>query len=257
MLGKLLKYELKATGRTFLPLYGAILVIAAINRVTLLGDGLSFLDNFRNIMMLVLFSLFVALGVMTLVVLIQRFNKNLLGDEGYLMFTLPVKAHSLISSKLIVTLIWSIGSGIVAILTFLILVPDSQFWADIPEAIRLLMNEIGNPDLHRAIFIMCEMVVLGIVGYIGQILIIYGSLATTQIAKFNKHRIPAAFITFFIINTLISWLTVKVAEAFGNSMATLPELTTLMGYGIVWHIILAVVLFAGTNYILKKHLNLN
>ena len=32
MLGKLLKYEIKSTARTFLPLYGMILLVALINR---------------------------------------------------------------------------------------------------------------------------------------------------------------------------------------------------------------------------------
>ena len=36
----------------------------------------------------------IAAFVITLIVIIQRFYKNLLTDEGYLMFTLPVKAHS-------------------------------------------------------------------------------------------------------------------------------------------------------------------
>ena len=32
MLGKLLKYETKATARIFLPLYGALVLLAVINR---------------------------------------------------------------------------------------------------------------------------------------------------------------------------------------------------------------------------------
>ena len=33
MLGKLLKYEFKATGRVFLPMFGALLIISVINRL--------------------------------------------------------------------------------------------------------------------------------------------------------------------------------------------------------------------------------
>ena len=35
MLGKLLKYEFKATGRLVLPLYGALLVFGLINKIFL------------------------------------------------------------------------------------------------------------------------------------------------------------------------------------------------------------------------------
>ena len=86
MLGKLIKYEFKATGRTFLPLYGAILLVALIQRF--LGrnnkgvfEELNTLGNFTN---LALVGLFIALVVITLIVTIQRFQKNLLSDEGYL-----------------------------------------------------------------------------------------------------------------------------------------------------------------------------
>ena len=33
MLGKLLKYEIKATGRIFLPIYLALILLAGINRI--------------------------------------------------------------------------------------------------------------------------------------------------------------------------------------------------------------------------------
>jgi hypothetical protein len=56
---------------------------------------------------------------MTLIVLIQRFYKNLLGDEGYLMFTLPVQSWSHILSKLAVSMLWTVVSGGVALCSIL------------------------------------------------------------------------------------------------------------------------------------------
>ena len=38
MLGKLMKYEFKAMGRIFLPLFGALLVASAINRLFIALD---------------------------------------------------------------------------------------------------------------------------------------------------------------------------------------------------------------------------
>lgn len=105
MLGKLIKYEFKACGRTFFPLYIGILVLAAINglcnnyNIFSIGDNgtsLSFsIENVQGILMLVLFALFVALFVLTILLTIQRFKKNLLDEEGYLMFTLPVSTKVL------------------------------------------------------------------------------------------------------------------------------------------------------------------
>lgn len=97
MLRKLLKYEFKATARTMVPLY---IVLIAFSLFHLVINPLDVLESTGNtsirtiiamldIMLYVV--LIVGLSIMTLVIMIQRFYKNLLGDEGYLMFTLPVK----------------------------------------------------------------------------------------------------------------------------------------------------------------------
>ncbi|MEG2407137.1 MAG: ABC-2 transporter permease, partial [Clostridiales bacterium] len=118
MLGKLLKYELKSTARTFIPLYAAILVVAIVNGFTVGTE----MFEIQGIATLILGGLMVALFVITIVVIIQRFKKNLLEDEGYLMFTLPVSPKMLVLSKYIVSLIWAILSGIVAVGAFLLVI---------------------------------------------------------------------------------------------------------------------------------------
>ncbi len=102
MLGKLVKYELKACGRIFVPLYISILVVAAI--IGMFSN--TQILQVPTILMFVLMALFIALVVMTVVLILQRFKKNLLEDEGYLMFTLPVSTKSLILSKYLTSLIY-------------------------------------------------------------------------------------------------------------------------------------------------------
>lgn len=95
MLGKLLKYEFKASARLFLLLYGALLLVTIINSVLLrIGDNLSeanwVYSLAQGIVMFSYIMLILAVAITTIVVIIMRFYKNLMGDEGYLMFTLPV-----------------------------------------------------------------------------------------------------------------------------------------------------------------------
>ena len=76
MLGKLMKYEFKACGRIFFPLYLVILILSAINGVNLgvnfkneLVDGIpmdSSAYNIQTILTFVLFALFIALFVITI-----------------------------------------------------------------------------------------------------------------------------------------------------------------------------------------------
>ena len=111
MLGKLMKYELKACGRIFVPLYVAILVVAAI--IGVFSNTESF--QVASILIFILMALFIGLMVVTIVLIIQRFKKSLLEDEGYLMFTLPVSIKNLILSKYLTSLIYIILSTIITI----------------------------------------------------------------------------------------------------------------------------------------------
>lgn len=260
MLGKLLKYELKATSRTFIPLYGALLLVALINN--LLSKS-SF--NFGStIALILLVGLFMALGIATLVLLIQRFNKNLLGDEGYLMFTLPVKPYALILSKLIITVFWGMISVLVGILTFILLFAGLNF-SFFTEFLTVLFTEMDiiaqsfstamqDEFFRQGLTILFSTFFIGILGYIGSILDIYLSLSIAQLPAFSKHRGVASFAAFFVIN-LILQITVSLII---SGLVGYPELSVNALLGIVFAVTLAIdlMLFFATNYILSKHLNL-
>ena len=93
MLGKLIKYEFKSLLRIFLPLYAVMIALSSVIPTT---------DTFNDVGAFVVFalvvistSIFIGLAIFT----ILRFNSSLFGDEGYLMFTLPVKVETIILSK--------------------------------------------------------------------------------------------------------------------------------------------------------------
>jgi len=124
MLGRLLKYEFKAMGRVMLPLYGAWLAISV-----LLGFVIRF-DSGRNSSMVGIFSAIlgilyvvaiVAIVIVTLVMIVDRYSKNLLGREGYLMFTLPVTTGEHIWNKTISAALWTLFSYVVGVLSFILI----------------------------------------------------------------------------------------------------------------------------------------
>ena len=92
MVFKLLKYDFKSMLRVFVPLWLALLAVSAINHFSVSATS-SYADSLiwdmKAIAMLVFFGLIIAAGVLTAVLVIQRFYLGLLKDEGYLMFTLP------------------------------------------------------------------------------------------------------------------------------------------------------------------------
>ena len=79
MLGKLLKYELKSTAKFFVPMYFAILAITTLNSIFIRKNV--FMEA-QGIMNMVIGGLFIAITTLTIVIIVKRFKKNLLGDEG-------------------------------------------------------------------------------------------------------------------------------------------------------------------------------
>lgn len=261
MLGKLIKYEFKATGRTFVPLYGAILLVACVQRFfgrssQGVFEELNQLGDFTTI---ALVGLFMALSVLTLVVTIQRFQKNLLSDEGYLMFTLPVKARSLIIAKMIVAVTWVILSVVVGVVTFIILFATRAFWAQVgpvvSEFIAQMMIILQNETGRMGLFVIVQFMLAAFLIYIQFVVAIYLALAIGQFPSFQKYRTAASFIAFFVINMVINWITgMTMLTGLDTTMAINPTRSLFMGN--IMAAVLIVVMFEGTHYILKKHLNL-
>lgn len=255
MLGKLIKYEYKATARTFIPIYIALLLVAVINRVLRIGN----IDVAWGISMIVLVGLFIALGVLTIIVIVQRFNKNLLGDEGYLMFTLPVKSEQLIVSKLIISIVWTIVSGIIAFITFLILLGEVSLFNEllinrnmIWKGYTIIVQE--QMQVSSPILFIAMIGAISLLSYISFILEIYLSLAAAQLPIFNKNRVIVGFVAFFIINVVLSIgsqvLEIIIPDQMVNTFASSVTIMIITG------LIVCIILFIGIKWILDKHLNL-
>lgn len=266
MLGKLLKYEFKSTARIFLPLYAILLISAFVSG--LLNSkhpwGLA-----SNISQTIFFGLCVAVFVMTILILIQRFSKNLLQDEGYLMMTLPVKTHTLLFSKLIPAMVWSIASMFTGMLAFYLLFSADllftlNFWHDIftvffPAFWKLLSSIPGS--VYWALF---QSFLWGMLTLSAFILMVYLSLSTGQLPMVAKHRKLASFGTFLILYILNQVIVIKSIEIIDkihapNGYFFYQVIDTINGtMPIILCVVLAInmALFAGTNFILQKHLNL-
>ena len=267
MLGKLLKYELKATSRVFIPLYIAILVVSIVNGLSLNLEIL----NIQGLATIVLMCLFISLFVITIVVTIQRFNKNLLKDEGYLMFTLPVSSKHLVLSKYLTSLIWTFLSFVVAFLSFTIIfmIPTYKYFefSYFINEFNLLFSNMLNLNILGQFI---KIILLMIISYTIFIFNVYLALSVGQLPIFNRFRNVSSFIGFLVINLLISYAQNIVSlfvndasvniEAIDNINYAINSVASIVSKGlniaIVINIIIILVLFFATTYILDKKLNL-
>lgn len=275
MLGKLLKHEFKATARTMLPMFGVVLLLSLL-------ANLSFaqIADAENGALDILFGLFIfafflglfTMGVMAMVVMIQRFYKNVLGDEGYLTLTLPVNVHEIVWSKLIVSFVWFLATGLIAIGAVFIAV----FTLTYTELGEMFQNMPSFGEMLRLFFEKTSITPLQLTGAIAQFaaMIILSSLTTclhfyAAMAlghSFSNNKVLLSVVFFIAISFVFSFvssllgifveglaMTVTV-EAGSSVMTTLQELS--LG-SMIYTLIEGVILYLLTTYCLKHRLNLS
>ncbi|PKM87703.1 MAG: hypothetical protein CVU87_09105 [Firmicutes bacterium HGW-Firmicutes-12] len=265
MLSKLLKYEIKATGRIFLPLFLALLIFALITRL-ISPLGPEEWNTTAIISMIIYIIIMVGMFVTTLIMMIQRFYKNLLSDEGYLMLTLPVKPWKHIVSKLLVSMFWVVTSGIVAITSILIITLEIGEITKLAMQFRIIYHQ-ALADLGPSIYLLAFEIIIGIlIGLASCILIVYASIAIGHL--FSQHKMLASFGAFIGLTTLSQIFFMLISIVPGNfyfpnihitshdfiGMQTLIQLA--VAYGIILTGLLCAAYFAVTNFILSKRLNL-
>lgn len=260
MLVKLIKHELNATGRIFLPLYFIILLLSLVNRVlttiNIFNGPLNILRGFT----IAAYALsIVATLVVTFVIMIIRFYKNLMSDEGYLMFTLPVKSSQLISSKLIVSFLWNIVSIIVVGISLLIILGTSKNLEALRGFIDFALMGLKAGFGNKYLLLIVEFLIMMIVSLINQVLLIYVSIAIGHL--FNGHKVIGSFVSYIAITTIIQVLVTiilmiwaRIADSTLDGLEAIPEL--VFPFSIIFALICNVLFYYGTNYIFNRKLNL-
>lgn len=266
MLGKLMKYEFKATGRLLVPLYVALMIFAIINKL-FMGD-MSAIDSsstfgtFIQVTTMVIYVvIMVSIFIVTLFVIIQRYRTNLLGDEGYLMNTLPVKPWQNIMSKLLVASIWMILSVIMAMFSILILAYQKDMFSMISDMMSAFFKEAYSYIGSDVTIFSLEIILMMISGLVSSILIIYASVSIGNL--FAKSKILASFGAFIGLTTVSEITTNFVFNPIRDSLESLSiesfrntHLHYTLIFAIVASIIFSVVYFIISHYILTRKLNL-
>ena len=263
MLAKLLKYDFKAMFKIFLPLWGVLLVVSGINRL-FSGAGLDAeqgLGLVNSLMVLLYILLIVAVMVVTTVIIIARFYQGLLKDEGYLMFTIPVKPWQLLASKLISAMVISIISGVVALASVAIIAYFPEMGQVLAELWKMGMKNV--PNFLPLVILLVVSLFVGIICSVSQV---YASMAL-------GHRVGFAVLAFIVLSVI--WSTVgSVIGMFGypdltSTMISINEievsvdvagisnvLLTATVWGLILDVVRCVVHLGITNYILSRRLNL-
>ncbi len=264
MLGKLLKYEIRAMGRIMLPLYLVMIFAAglfAVNmRLGLSGTAKTVVEKFALITGFLFFAAILAVMVVMTLMVVQRFYRNLLGTEGYLMFTLPVTTLQHIVCKALTSLLWiviGIGAGVLSgFLMVGILSNIPEFMEELQEAWRMFFSTDG---LAVRIVLFAVLVIVGIVESVCKV---YAAMAAGH--QFSGHRILAsvgAYIVFGIVELILGTVFSADNKVFGGLVGSVGRAVGNIPNGSMLVFILValigVIVYGGLSwYLLDRRLNL-
>jgi len=265
MLGRLIKHELKATARYFLPLFLIAIVLTPITRFTLwIGNYPKILQFIPTVIVFVYVASLIMVASASILLIIYRFYKSMVTDEGYLMHTLPVSTESHIMSKLTVSSIWTISSWLVIFISL-----SGMFFTS--ERLSLLIDKLSyawfyiNTTINGSLVVLfiIEIIFLVILGIFTSPLIYYASIAIGQVI--SKNKILGSIIGYFIIQVvsqIIGVILMVPVGIYGDRVGDSADsiLSFFASFFFPATILLAVftqlVLFVITDYIFKKKLNL-
>ena len=267
MLKKCLKHEWKACWKNMALLNGAAIFMGALGGFGFLFSQLSELPDLLIVLYLFAYVLIViAASVMTQVLMIQRYYKNLFTDEGYLTNVLPVSATDHILSKMLVFGAWSILNALSVLASFaFLLLPSairyftmtfsdflSYLWAQITCVADAAFSLIGITNhIGMALF--------SIVGFFASlffgILLFYAAISIGSLV--SSHKILTAVLSYIGMTTVIQIFGgISIVRVFQDSTPT-AVVTTSSVSTLIITVVLCVVLFLICRYILSRRLNLS
>ena len=222
MTGKLIKYEFRSIIKQIGIVWIALPVTALLlsfsdwiisgnelmpERSGIFGDILLMVTSFLY------GGIFMAMAAITCLIVLMRFYKGLLRDEGYLMHTLPVKTWQLITAKGVVAACVVLGSILIAIFSIFMLNAIGGF-SDIGDMLAQIGNLYGE---HPVAFLYTlEILVIAIMAILKSIYQVYAAMSIGQLAP--KHRIAFSVLAYIGIGAVMMILFILLISFLGTDM---------------------------------------
>ena len=180
MLGKVLKYDLKALCRYLIPLYAVLFGLGIMIRLLGFFDNVSIIAIICGLMIVALVVLSCLSFVLNGIFSVKYYLENLFKDEGYLTHTLPVKKGTLLFSKVLASLVTFSMTALVLIISLIVAFYQKGLFVDVVKVLNL---SIYGMSVYEFLLFM---IVYGVIGYVATILMVYAAIAIGYSRSSNK-----------------------------------------------------------------------
>lgn len=264
MLGKLIKYDMKALNRFLLIIHIGVFVLCLPARFVIQHMMAQPETGILEILYMISILLFwVALPIATTLIVAVRFYKNLYSEEGYLTFTLPVTPGQHLLSKAISGTLWALIDPAVVFgaLIYVFWIPEISRNAG---ALKLAFEaEVLEHSISFEAF-MAVLVISVVISAVQSVASIYVCIVLGQL--FKNHRVLGAVVIYFAMTMVVQTIMTACIFAYGmiqSDAYTLQQssgaeqmigvLLIATGLSIVWTIVSYIVCYI----LMNKKLNLN
>ena len=267
MFSKLLKHEFRATARILLPVY-LLPVIAALLFTLFIRLAGSYESVALEIMSGLASTIYIitvfGAGIVTFVLMVYRFYKNYMTDEGYLMFTLPVTTDQLICSKLLAAFVWSLLSNAVVLLSLFIPAIGRGFWKDFTKTVADMLEFLLRDFTYAEIVGHgIRIIVLFALATVSGFLMVYAAISLGH--SFADHKILLS-VVFYIAFMIVLQIFFSFGGTFGiiglsesgilDGITFKGALNGLFITGLLTSLITGGIFYLVTHLMLRKRLNL-
>lgn len=271
MLGKLFKHEMKSYRFTM----GITFLIAVV--FTLCSKAMCMIpyqEDAKNLVqMICFFAFYYAIMFVTVVaqiLIVIRFYSTMVGDRGYLTWTLPAKSSTILWSKALAGGIWYGISLLVVALCYAFFVvgdywtEDMDMYGAMLDMFSEIFQEMGADLGVGMIPAVCLYIVACIIWSFASFMVIYMCIAVGQL--FGKWRILASIGVYLLLMFAVQVIAIVLVFAFTFIGVGVVDAIEIVNPVVVLNIALAIFVllgiagytgtFAITNSIFKKRLNL-
>lgn len=259
MLGKVLKYDLKALCRYLIPLYAVLFGLGIMIRLLGFFDNVSIIAIICGLMIVALVVLSCLSFVLNGIFSVKYYLENLFKDEGYLTHTLPVKKGTLLFSKVLASLVTISMTALVLIISLIVAFYQKGLFV---EVVKVLNLSIYGMTVYEFLLFM---IVYGVIGYIVTILMVYAAIAIGYSRSSNKlvSSVVWGLIFYFVMEFLylgllgiIMIINPTFISNLDNSVFMMKDLITFFSIFMVFTALIGGVYYYISYRFMDKKLNL-
>ena len=269
-MGRYIKYEIKGSYKFILGVLSLVLILTTgiYTYVDAGKEGSAFFSALMGISTLVIFGT----GLTTFLYIVGSFRKELYEDRGYLTFALPLTGNQILGAKLIVAIIWFVLLGF-------IIGSYNIFMITRFAPVELNFSEVFSV-IDRGVVLT---LIMAFISGVNTLILIYFSMALSRVTFRNKKIGGFWFVIFLALSGIIAYGQVKISMVLPyyldfntfkiGSVDTLNyhfninineglfitgnmEHNLLNIAGFLYSLIMGVLTFLGTGYIIENKIDL-